>query len=218
MILGTKEIAESDKVRRLNLINGLTGIKPGNLVGTRSPEGQSNLAIISSVVHLGSNPALFGFILRPKGEVRRHTHENILSGGYYSINHVPASMLQQAHYTSAKFPEEVSEFERCGFTEQYHEGFPAPFVEESAIKIGLRFLEEIAVRANNTSLIIGEIVHVEIPDAALDNNWQLNLETAGSIGISGLNAYYSLQKQAEFPYARPHETPSFNHEKAASTH
>ena len=62
------------KVERLNLINSLSGVKPANLIGTKDQNGNENLAIFSSVVHLGSNPALLGFILRPQGEVRRHTH------------------------------------------------------------------------------------------------------------------------------------------------
>ena len=61
-------IRDLDKVKRLNIINSITGIKPGNLIGTISEEKITNLAIFSSVIHLGSNPALLGFVLRPKKE------------------------------------------------------------------------------------------------------------------------------------------------------
>ena len=54
-----------DKISRLNLINSITGVKPSNLIGTKSKDGFSNLAIFSSVVHLGSKPPLIGFITRP---------------------------------------------------------------------------------------------------------------------------------------------------------
>ena len=60
-----KNILEMDKVKRLNIVNSITGIKPGNLIGTISNDNFPNLAIFSSIVHLGSNPALLGFILRP---------------------------------------------------------------------------------------------------------------------------------------------------------
>jgi hypothetical protein len=56
------DLAGLEKVYRLNLINAVTGYKPANLVGTAAPDGATNLAVISSVVHLGSNPALIGFI------------------------------------------------------------------------------------------------------------------------------------------------------------
>ena len=42
-----------DKIKRLNIVNSITGIKPGNLIATMSKENETNLAIFSSVVHLG---------------------------------------------------------------------------------------------------------------------------------------------------------------------
>lgn len=77
MHLSKTDIENTPRIKRLNLINSITGIKPANLIETVSEEGISNLAIFSSVVHLGSRPALLGFVSRPSGEIRRHTHENI---------------------------------------------------------------------------------------------------------------------------------------------
>ena len=115
--LTKKEIEELPRVKRLNIINSITGIKPANLIGSINQKKKSNLAIFSSVVHLGSNPALIGFILRPEGKVRRHTYENILANNYYTINHLPNSKTENGHYTSAKFHSEESEFKHCNFIE-----------------------------------------------------------------------------------------------------
>ena len=73
-----EDILQMPKVKRLNIINSITGIKPANLISTIDERNRHNLAIFSSVVHLGSNPALIGFILRPQEKIRRHTYENIL--------------------------------------------------------------------------------------------------------------------------------------------
>ena len=78
MNLTKTDLENASKVFRLNLINSITGIKPANLIGSISNSGQTNLAIFSSVIHLGSNPAYLGFIMRPIGDVPRHTYENIL--------------------------------------------------------------------------------------------------------------------------------------------
>jgi len=51
-----KEIEDLAKIYRLNLINSVTGYKSAHLVGTCSEMGNENLAVFSSVVHLGSNP------------------------------------------------------------------------------------------------------------------------------------------------------------------
>ncbi len=77
-IISKADISNMSKIFRLNLINSITGIKPANLVGTKSLDGKSNLAIISSVVHLSSNPPMVGFFMRPSKEVRRDTYDNIL--------------------------------------------------------------------------------------------------------------------------------------------
>ena len=53
-------IGAMDKVPRLNLINSCTGYKSTNLIATKSIDGHSNVAIFSSVTHLGSDPALIG--------------------------------------------------------------------------------------------------------------------------------------------------------------
>lgn len=209
MQLTKQDILNFDKKHRLNLINSITGIKPGNLIGTISDDGQTNLAIISSVVHLSSNPALVGFVMRPHGEVKRDTYNNISENGFYTINHIPTSHVEQAHYTSAKFDTSVSEFERCGFTPEYKAGFKAPFVQESKIKMGLKLVEEIDIPSSNTTLIVGEIQHLTLPDNAISENGYINLEQAKSAGISGLNSYYKLQFLDAFPYARVEEVPDF---------
>lgn len=129
--LSKKDIQEMNRIRRLNIINGISGVKPANLIGTYSAETGTNVAIFSSVVHLGSDPALLGFIMRPVSDVPRNTYTNIKENGYFTINHVHESFIEKAHYTSAKFDVIVSEFEACGLTEEYLYDFTAPFVKES---------------------------------------------------------------------------------------
>ena len=166
-----------------------------------------NVAIFSSIVHLGSNPALLGFIVRPAGEVPRNTYENILANGLYTINHVRESFVKNAHYTSAKFDREVSEFNVCGLTDEYLPGFKAPFVKESTIKIGMKYCESIPIERNGTILVIGEVEHIILPDEAVNEKGYIDLEQAETAGISGLNSYYSVEKIASFPYVRVEEVP-----------
>ncbi|WP_298320637.1 flavin reductase [uncultured Aquimarina sp.] len=206
----TKEqIASMDRVQRLKIINAVSGIKSANLIGTIADGGKTNVAIFSSVVHLGSDPALMGFIMRPIGEVPRHTYENILQNSQYTINHVDRSFVKNAHYTSAKLDRNDSEFEKCGLNEEYISGFDAPFVKESQLKIGLQFVEAINIRLNGTILMIGEIKHLIIPEASIGDHLDLDLSITNTVGISGLNTYYVLEKIAEYPYARAAEIPDF---------
>jgi len=210
MYLSKADIESTEKIKRLNIINSVSGIKPGNLIGTRSNEGQANLAIISSVVHLGSNPAYLGFIVRPGGEIRRHTQENINDNSYFTINHIQTNFIENAHYTSAKFDHDVSEFEACGLTEEVLYDFHAPFVKESGLKMGLKHVESVPIKSSGTTMIVGQIEHLIIPDKAISTEGYIDLSATAGIGISGLNSYYKLEKMADFPYARVSDLPDFN--------
>ena len=209
MKLTREEIDAMNRVERLKIINGVSGIKPGNLVGTTSEKFGPNLAIISSVVHLGSNPPLLGFIMRPTGDVSRNTLLNIRENGCFTINHIHQDFIDNAHYTSAKFDHGVSEFERCGLTEQFIDDFPAPFVKESRLKMGLKLIEQIPIKANGTIMVVGEIKILDIDEKCIDENGYIRLDLLEDIGIGGLNDYYQLTKIKSLPYVRINEVPKF---------
>lgn len=212
MYYDKSDIENMDRVKRLLIINAVSGIRPANLIGTKSNDGQSNLAIFSSVVHLGSQPGYFGMITRPDADVRRHTLENIKSTGVYTINHVHGDIIKQAHYTSAKFGDEESEFDKCQLTEEYLHDFHAPFVGESQLKMGLKLVETIHIQSTNCLMVIGELQHLILPDYAMDERSYIDLAACDTVGVSGLNNYYRLSKIGEFPYARLSEVPDFTKE------
>ena len=110
-----KEIEDMERIKRLNLINSITGISSANLIGTISNDLTENLAIISSVVNIGSHPPLIGFILRPTKKTRRDTYENIFETNQFTINHIHSDMIKKSHYTSAKFKKNESELNRFKF-------------------------------------------------------------------------------------------------------
>ncbi len=207
------DIEKLDRIFRLNLINAVTGIKPANLIGTISSVGEKNLAIFSSVIHLGSNPPLIGFIVRPSDELPRHTCENIRENGFYTINHVHREFIERAHYTSAKFDRAVSEYEACRLTEEYAGDFPAPFVKESRLKLGMQLEQELPIALNGTILMIGSVKLAIVPDEIISDEGYLNLAKVDDVGISGLSSYYALKKIADFPYARVEQLPDFSDKK-----
>jgi len=210
MYYSKSDIESMERVKRLLIINAVSGIKPANLIGTQSKAGRSNLAIFSSVVHLGSQPGYFGIITRPDKDVRRHTLENIKETGLYTINHVHGDFIEQAHYTSAKFDGDTSEFDRCGLTEEYLYDFHAPFVGQSKIKMGLKLVETLHIKSTDCIMLIGQLQHLVIPQEAIDDRSYIDLAACDTVGVSGLNNYYGLKKIGEYPYARLSQVPDFN--------
>ena len=163
---------------------------------------RENLSIISSVVHIGSNPPLIGFVLRPTKKTRRDTYENIFETNQFTINHIHSGMIKKSHYTSTKFKNNESEFDKCQLTPEYLNDFKAPYVKQSYIKIGLDLEDIHLIKSNGCRLIIGYIKHIFMPHIAIRDDGNIQLELLNSVGVNGLNTYYSLDKIAEYSYAR----------------
>ncbi len=203
MRLLKSDINQLNKVDKLKLINGLTGAKPANLIGTQDRKGSTNLAIISSVVHLGTTPPLLGFFMRPNPEKNRHTYQNLLENPHFTINAVENSKAEKAHFTSFNFKKNQSEFDFCDLNIEYLNNFSAPFVQDSPIKIGLKLIETQEIKANNSVLIIGEVELIDTPQLEID------LEQLEIAAISGLNSYYGVYKLADYPYPTVDNIPKW---------
>jgi flavin reductase (DIM6/NTAB) family NADH-FMN oxidoreductase RutF len=206
MLLTRAQIENLEKRYRATLINSITGFKPANLIGTADRDGHSNLAIVSSVVHLGSHPPLIAHVMRPN-PVERHTLENILETGVYTINHVADRFIEAAHQTAARYPREQSEFDATGLTEHWAPGFAAPYVAEANIRLGMRLREHHELAVNGTHFVIGEIEHLEVPDACVDDEGRLDLVRAGTVAVSGLDTYHAASPLKRMAYAKPDLPP-----------
>ena len=196
------DINQMDKIFRLNLINSCTGYKSANLIGTQSADGRTNLAVFSSITHLGSNPPLIGFVLRPT-TVPRDSYRNIKSSSFFTVNHIHHSTVADAHHTSANYPEDVSEFSKTDFEAEYLDDFQAPFVKNAKVRLACRFLNEYPIKENNTLLLVSEILAIHVEDGIMESDGWLNLQQAGSVTINGLDGYAKPDLIERFPYAKP---------------
>jgi flavin reductase (DIM6/NTAB) family NADH-FMN oxidoreductase RutF len=187
---------------RSQLINSLSGFKSANLIGTRNKKNENNLAIFSSVIHLGASPALVGFITRPNS-VSRHTLENIKQTQQYTINQVSSKFWQAAHQTSARYQADESEFEKTGLSPYNIKGINAPFVKESLLKYALALREIMPIQLNGTQLVIGEITDIICDKTAIKNDGYIDIESLNTVMISGLDSYHTSQRLARLAYAKP---------------
>ena len=202
----SKDILAFEQRYRAMFINSLGGFKSLSLIGTRDGNGRSNLAVFNSFFHMGAHPPLFGFIVRPDS-VERHTLNNILATRIFTVNHVREEFYKAAHQTSARYPDDVSEFGAVGLTEESIPGYYAPFVAESHVKIGASFRQKIDIVQNGTIMIIAEIKYVSIPEAALMPDGYVDLEQAGTITSAGLDSYHRTERISRLMYAKPDMAP-----------
>lgn len=196
------QILELEKQKRVHLINSLGGFKSVALVGTSDENKNTNLSIFSSFFHLGANPPLIGMIFRPSPP-ERDTMRNILDTGFYTINHINESIFKKAHQTSARYDKGVSEFDATGLNSEYKNDFFAPFVVESLVQLGIEFKQKIDISINNTTMIVGEIVQIYIPENCLLEDGFIDIEKANTITCSGLDSYHKTMQLDRLSYAKP---------------
>lgn len=195
------DIQQMDRKFRMNFVQSLPGFKTANLIGTKDLKGQENLAIFSSVMHIGSEPPLLAIKMRPV-HVARHTWENIQETGFFTLNYIQPSMLPNAHQTSANFEKPISEFDACGLTPRYSSDFFAPYVAESTVQIGLKLAETHTITANGVILLIGEVQEVWMEETGLAEDGHLDMEKLNALAISGPDRYHTTQFFKELPYGK----------------
>jgi len=196
------DIDKMSKIFRLNLINSITGYKSANLIGSKTDNKINNLAIFSSVTHLGSDPPLIGFITRPENG-NRNTYNNIITNKFFTINHIKKNQIISAHQSSAKYPKNISEFDKTDLIAEYKKNFDAPFVKDSPVQIGCSFVNEYFIKENKTTLMIGKIEMLFIDEKLLLEDGFVQLDKEDIITVNGVNGYALPKLIKRIPYARP---------------
>ncbi|MEO0368691.1 MAG: flavin reductase family protein [Pseudomonadota bacterium] len=187
---------------RAHFVNSLSGYKSANVIGTQDDQGFTNAAIVSSVIHLGADPALIAFINRPH-TAPRHTLENIYATGVYTINQVTSEFYENAHHTAARYERDQSEFDMANIAVERSE-FPAPYLADAKIKMGIRFCEAKTLEINQTVLVIGEIEEVILaPEVPIADDGKIDISAPGTICISGLDEYHTASSLGRLAYAKP---------------
>lgn len=199
--ISVQDLSEMGRVQRLNLINSCTGYKSANLIATQSLEGINNVAIFSSVTHLGSDPALIGLIVRPT-TVPRDSYKNIKETGYFTVNHVTASMIADAHHTSANYESNISEFDKTNLQEEYKENIKTPFTQGSPVQLYCKYVSEYYIKENDTIHVIASIEKLFYNEELAHEDGWLQIDKGNIVALNGLDAYCLPKLIDRFQYAR----------------
>ena len=199
--ISRENISKMEKIERLNLINSCTGYKSANLIATKSGDGKPNVAIFSSVTHLGSEPALIGFIMRPT-TVPRDTYKNIRETGFFTVNHITVDMIADAHHTSANYELGISEFDKTNLEEEYKDDIEIPFVKGSPVQLYCKYVNEYYIKENDTIQIIASIENLFFDKNLQHEDGWLQIDKGNVIALNGLDGYCLPKLVDRFQYAR----------------
>lgn len=202
MVIDRAVIDDMGRFERTEFINALTGPRSVYLIASCDTDGRENLALFSSIVHIGANPPLIGIVFRPD-TVRRHTLENIRSTGHFTINAIHPQFIESAHQSSANYEVDISEFEAVGIEKEYVDNIAVPFVKASKLKIYLSLEEEYLIKANGTHMVIAGIEKVLINQQYLSEDGWVDVFAIDSVVCAGLSRYGQTSFLKQLDYARP---------------
>jgi flavin reductase (DIM6/NTAB) family NADH-FMN oxidoreductase RutF len=196
--LSSEEIANLDRSYRRDFINRITGAKAAWILGSFHPDFGENLALFSSVVHVGANPPLIGIVFRPSLN-RLHSLRNISETKLFSLNSLPFSLHKEMHSASANWDEDVNDFQICGLQKVAGLDHPIPLIKEATVRMLLEPKEKIRIQSNSTHFLVSEIKKIEIGYSRLDSE-ELPLPD-GLTYVSGLDLYCNVESVESMPYA-----------------
>ena len=133
----------------------------------------------------------------------RDTYKNIKENGSFTINHIYEDIIEDAHHTSAKYPEKISEFNVTNLEEEYKGKFKAPFVKNAPVQMSMKFIEEIYIPSNDVMLIVSQIQELYVDDNLLQEDGLINLSKGNIVTINGLDTYAIPKFKKQLTYQRP---------------
>lgn len=166
--------------------------RPIAWVSTISRDGISNLAPYSYFNGICSKPAalMFSAVNKPDGSPK-DTVRNILDNRQFVVNVVPFGLADPMVQSSGDFEFGESEFARTGMTESASQRVKPPSVKESPIQMECELLETVSIGQGPfaATVVIGEIVMMQIDDSVLDETGTIDPGRLDAIGRLGGENY-----------------------------
>jgi hypothetical protein len=75
-------------------------------------------------------------------------------------------------------------------------------VGEAEVRLGLSLREHHELAINGTHMVIGEVIFVELPSGSMGDDGAIDLGSAGSVALSGLDTYYQPAALKRMAYAK----------------
>ena len=69
--------------------------------------------------------------------------------------------------------------------------------------MAVEFREKVDIELNGTILVIGEIVEVHLNKRSIQSDGKVNIASAETVAVSGLDEYHLAQSLGRFAYAKP---------------
>jgi len=181
--------------QRHKLLSGLVVPRPIALVTTVGASGVVNAAPFSFFNVLGEDPPALvisighregsGVAAGEQGGSLKDTARNIVETGEFVVHLVDEAITERMHGCSLKFPPEVSEVERVGFTTAPSRTVRPPRIVEAPVAMECTLHSRVPL--GNHDLYIGRIAWLHVRDGLVEpDSLRVRLEDYHAVGrLSG---------------------------------
>jgi flavin reductase (DIM6/NTAB) family NADH-FMN oxidoreductase RutF len=176
--------------------------RPIAWVSTVSRSGVENLAPFSFFTGVGAKPPSILFCPSNRRDgTPKDSLQNILDTGEFVINAVPFRMAEAMNLSSAELPSEESEFELAGIETAASSIVKPPRVQASPVSLECRLMHHLALSPGpgGANIVVGQIVHLHLDDAVLDNAGWADPGLLDLIGRLGGASYCRTTDRFDLP-------------------
>lgn len=160
--------------------------RPIAWVSSVDRNGRRNLAPFSYFNAVCANPphVLFCPTIRSTDRAVKDTLRNVRDTGEFVVNIVSEPLAEAMNVTATEFPPEVDEFEAAGLTAEPARAVQPPRVAESPVHYECRVAQIVDIGAGigAGSVVIGEVLHLQVSDELLFEGDKIQLERLQPIG------------------------------------
>lgn len=203
---------------RYKLLVGAITPRPIALVSSMSPDGAHNVAPFSFFNAVGSEPMAVTFCPGAHRDRDKDTLRNVLPEdqgglGEFVVNVAVESYVREMVATAEATPYGESEFELSGLTPAPSSTIRPPRVAESPVCFECRTLQ--VVRVGRGNIVVGEVVHIWVDDAIVDDRYRIDPAGYPSVGRLGGNDYCRTREVFSIPRGRDALDAALDFEPAA---
>jgi flavin reductase (DIM6/NTAB) family NADH-FMN oxidoreductase RutF len=197
---------------RYRLLIGAVVPRPIAVVGTRSACGRFlNLAPFSFFSACGSEPMTLMFCPANRDDGSdKDTLRNCLpavdgGSGEFTVSVATEPIVRQVVAAGEELPPDASEFALSGLTPVTGTVVRAPRVGESPIAFECRTRQVMRLApgaSSGANIVIGDVVHVHISEAVLDQAGKIDPAALQAVGRMGSLMYATTRHLMEIPFGR----------------
>ena len=188
------------------LLLGGVAPRPIALVSTVDAEGNVNLSPFSFFNAFGANPPIVVVspAFRGTDGTPKHTYENIVATGEFTVSAVAYDMVEQISLASSNYDRGVDEFVKAGFSKLMSDRIAPPGVAESPFVMECRLLRHIdgGGKPGSGNLMLGEVLMFHVRDEVFGGE-QFDVPALDLVARMGGNWYCRATGAALFELPKP---------------